>query len=114
MDELAEKRTPMRVSAQTARRIAATDHSALTHHSDRKAVREVPAKVMAAAEILATTPGAPDYAKIAHTDLARVGMTGRMKDSMVHSSIPSETRRGPDKSTWLHAEKAFLAASCSI
>jgi hypothetical protein len=39
----------------------------LVEHPNRKAAPDVPNRVKAAAEILATTPGAPDYAAIAKT-----------------------------------------------
>jgi len=51
MDELAEKRTPMRVSAETARRIAATDHAALTKSRQSRAVTGRPPEVPAKARI---------------------------------------------------------------
>jgi len=37
----------------------------LVEHGNRKANPDVPVRVKLAAEILATTPGAPDYAAIA-------------------------------------------------
>jgi len=56
MSELAEKRTPMRVSAETARRIAATDHAALARDGNYKAGRNVPPKFKAAVTVMLTQP----------------------------------------------------------